>query len=219
MALFSGTNIFGTPKKLTDTSAYTQARIKKPATTQTTPIVSPPAASLTPQPLTLPAITQPSLSETTTPEVAQPVTEPPATTAAHTVDGVDVDEWYANTKRYDDYQAAYEQFWSAYVAQHRAGSRNPEMFDDPIFKRDLMASLGWPSVTNIVAVTKEDDQGNPIATGYWINGEFYILNDLRAVNEAERELGEIDVPTLREWMEEQGYDFQDVTESSAWQGL
>ena len=191
MALF-------TPNVFKRTSPYTQARV-------TTPETQPRAATA---PVTTTQATAPATTQAA-----------PAAQTAQTVQGVPSDQWFTQTKSYQDYLSDYEKAWAQIVATERAGSRNPERFSDPAFKRDLMAMRGWYDPSTQTTVTIEDDQGNPIATGYWINGSFYVTNDLRPLNAAQTAMGNQTIPTFTDWMGEKGYQTQDVTESTAWQGL
>lgn len=65
-----------------------------------------------------------------------------------------------------------------------------------------------------------DDKGRAIAQGYQLkDGSVYIVKDLRRLAEAMGEAQNVDIPSLTEWMNEQGYSFADIADSSAWQGI
>jgi hypothetical protein len=81
----------------------------------------------------------------------------------------------------------------------------------------LTAAGSMADITGVAPQIIRDQNGNPIAEGYWHEGTFYLERDLRSVATGLEELRELDMPTLTSWMQEQGLAFGDATE--AMQGM
>lgn len=64
-----------------------------------------------------------------------------------------------------------------------------------------------------------DEKGRAIAQGYIIDGKTYIIKDLRRIAESLSDAQNTDIPTLDEWMQDQGHEFTDIMDSDAWQGI
>ena len=221
MAGFDSTTNFAPPaKKPLPPSPYTAAR--------TASVARKPPPAVTPPPLTAAAVfpdaQQPPATPTLKDDLVSPTTDPSApvlsTGSGGTMDGIPVEEWLSSQKSFQDYKAEYERFWQDWLQQPaQLDARNPSYFHEAGVKEDLMSRMGWYNPAAQVAQLIEDEQGTPIATGYWIAGEFYVLNNLLGINKAKTDLDAMETPTLNEFMEREGYEFQDITESEAWNAL
>jgi hypothetical protein len=65
-----------------------------------------------------------------------------------------------------------------------------------------------------------DDQGRTIAQGYQLqDGRVYIVKDLRRMAGMLDEAQNTDVPTLTDFMNEKGYNFENIKDSKAWNAI
>lgn len=66
-----------------------------------------------------------------------------------------------------------------------------------------------------------DNEGAPVARYFVYEGQIFIDKDLRKMAEFQygAEQGVRDMPTLQEWMEQQGKEFGDIQDSTAWTDL